>query len=114
MKKDETMFVEDNSAVYNESALKKQIEEWKAKHGNVWKIKLETGEVCFVRSPRVKEIEAAQPLLQAGKFITYNITLFKTCLLGGSDVTGDETKLTAAAGEMMQTIETVSAEVEKL
>ncbi|WP_435138912.1 hypothetical protein [Formosa sp. A9] len=92
-----------------------QIDAWKAQYGDcIWRIPLETGEVCYVRSPRIKEIEAVQPLLQAGKFITYNTTLFKTCFLGGDDVTANETKLTAAASKMMETVETVSAGLEKL
>ncbi|MGE4345939.1 MAG: hypothetical protein AB7D46_00850 [Flavobacteriaceae bacterium] len=91
-----------------------QIDQWKSQYGSVWKIPLETGEVCYVRSPRTKEIEAAQPLMQQGKFITFNIMLFKTCLLGGDDIVNDEIKLRAAAGMMMQTVETVTATVEKL
>ncbi|KGO88380.1 hypothetical protein Q765_00220 [Flavobacterium rivuli WB 3.3-2 = DSM 21788] len=87
---------------------------WKAQHGRVYKIPLETGEVCFVRSPKIKEIEAAQPNLQAGKFITYNIFLFNTCFLGGDDVKDDEAKLMAAAGMMMETVETITATLEKL
>jgi len=91
-----------------------QIDAWKELHGSVWKIPLETGEVCYVRSPRIKEVEAVQPLLQSGKPITYNITLFKTCFLGGDDITNTESKLVGAAGKMMETIEVVSAELEKL
>lgn len=74
---------------------------------------METGEVCYVRSPRIKEIEAVQPLLQAGKFITYNTTLFKTCFLGGDDVSQNETKLAAAGSKMMETVETIAAGLEK-
>ena len=93
---------------------KQQIEELKAKHGSLYLIKVETGEKCYVRRPTVKEIEAVSPLLNQGKFITYNITLFKTCFVAGDDVTNDESKLTAASGQMMETIETLTAEVEKL
>lgn len=97
-----------------EKVTQEQIDQWKAQHGSVWKIPLETGETCYVRSPKTKEIEACQPLLTQGKFITYNISLFKTCFLGGDDVTGDEVKLRAASSMMMQTVETVTATVEKL
>lgn len=93
---------------------KEQIEQWKEQHGAVWKIPLETGEVAYVRSPKTKEIEACQPLLNQGKFITFNITLYKTCFLGGDDVSSDEVKLRAASSMMMQTVETVTASVEKL
>lgn len=97
-----------------EKVTQEQIDQWKAQHGSVWKIPLETGEVCFVRSPKTKEIEAVQPLINQGKFITFNITLFKTCFLGGDDITGDEVKLRGASAMMMQTVETVTATVEKL
>ena len=94
---------------------KEQIAQWKEQYGDcIWKIPLETGETCYVRSPRIKEIEAVQPLLQAGKFITYNTTLFKTCFLGGDNVQDNETKLVAAASKMMETVETVAASLEKL
>lgn len=91
-----------------------QIEQWKAQHGSVWKIPLETGEVAYVRSPKTKEIEACQPLLNQGKFITFNISLYKTCFLGGDDITENEVKLRAASAMMMQTVESVTATVEKL
>jgi len=87
---------------------------WKAQHGNVYKIPLATGEVCYVRSPKIKEIEAAQPNLQQGRLITYNIFLFNTCFLGGDNVTGDEARLMAASSMMMETVETITATVEKL
>lgn len=91
-----------------------QIEAWKVKYGSIFKIPLETGETVYVRSPKIKEIEACQSLLQQGKFITYNISLFKTCFLGGDDVLDDERKLMAASSMMMQTVETVTASLEKL
>jgi hypothetical protein len=91
-----------------------QIQELKAQHGSIYKIKVETGETCYVRRPTIKEIEYASSLLNQGKYITYNITLFKTCFLAGDNILEDEVKLTAASGQMMETIETLTAEVEKL
>ena len=91
-----------------------QIDAWKAEHKNVFKLPLATGETCYVRSPTVKELEFSQTLMAQGKYISYNISLFKQCFLGGDDVTKDETKLMSTAGQMMQTIETVVVTVEKL
>jgi len=91
-----------------------QIDTWKAQHINVFKLPLATGETCYVRSPSVKELEFAQSLMAQGKYISYNISLFKQCFLGGDDITHDETKLMSTAGQMMQTIETVVVTVEKL
>jgi hypothetical protein len=91
-----------------------QIETWKAQYINVFRLPLATGETCYVRSPSVKELEFAQSLMAQGKYISYNISLFKQCFLGGDDITGNETKLMSTAGQMMQTIETVVVTVEKL
>lgn len=91
-----------------------QIDAWKQEHKNVFKLPLATGETCYVRSPSVKELEFAQSLMAQGKYISYNISLFKQCFLGGDNITQDEVKLMSAAGQMMQTIETVVVTVEKL
>ena len=90
------------------------IEDWKRKHGNVYAIKTENNEVFYVRSPKIQEIEAYQPLLQQSKFITYNIGLFKTCYLGGAPIPTDEPTLQSIASQMMKTVEVVVSEVEKL
>lgn len=90
------------------------IDQWKAKHGNVYAIKTENKEIFYVRSPKIQEIEAYQPLLQQSKFITYNIGLFKTCYLGGAPIPDNEATLQSIAGQMMKTVEVVVSEVEKL
>lgn len=90
------------------------IEDWKRKHGNVYAIKTEGKAIFYVRTPKIKEIEAFQPLLQQSKFITYNIGLFKTCYLGGAPIPTDEATLSSIAGQMMKTVEVVVSEVEKL
>jgi hypothetical protein len=91
-----------------------QIDAWKKEHGSIFKLPLETGETCYVRSPSIKELEFSQSLMAQGKYISYNISLFKQCFLGGDDVTGDDIKLMSTAGHMMQTIETVVVNMEKL
>lgn len=91
-----------------------QIDSWKETYKNVFKLPLATGETCYVRSPSVKELEFAQSLMAQGKYISYNISLFKQCFLGGDDILNDEVKLMSTAGQMMQTIETVVVTVEKL
>lgn len=91
-----------------------QIAGWKNEHKNVFKLPLATGETCYVRSPSVKELEFAQSLMAQGKYISYNIALFKQCFLGGDNVLDDETKLMSTAAQMMQTIETIVVTVEKL
>ena len=91
-----------------------QIAGWKTEHKNVFKLPLATGETCYVRSPSVKELEFAQSLMAQGKYISYNIALFKQCFLGGDNILDDETKLMSTAAQMMQTIETIVVTVEKL
>ncbi len=90
------------------------IDAWKEQYKNVFKLPLATGETCYVRSPSVKELEFTQTLMAQGKYISYNISLFKQCFLGGDNILDDETKLMSTAGQMMQTIETVVVTVEKL
>lgn len=89
------------------------IDQWKAQHGSIYAIKTDT-DVFYVRPPKIKEIEAFQPLLQQSKFITYNIGLFKTCYLGGAPIPTHEPTLQSIATKMMKTVETVVSEVEKL
>jgi len=89
------------------------IDQWKAQHGAVYAIKTEK-DIFYVRPPKIKEIEAYQPLLQQSKFITYNIGLFKTCYLGGATIPTHEPTLQSIATKMMSTVETVVSEVEKL
>ncbi|NIJ45060.1 hypothetical protein FHR24_001499 [Wenyingzhuangia heitensis] len=91
-----------------------QIQAWKNAHGNIFKITIGTGKSFIVRSPKIKEIEGAQYLLKEGKFITYNIFLFKLCYLAGDDIPVDEAELSAAADKMLQSIEVVTSEMEKL
>ncbi len=93
-----------------------QIKAWKDQYGDcLHKITLETGEVFIVRSPKIKEIEGAQYLLKENKFITYNIFLFRCCYVGGNAIPdNDETKLAAAADKMLQAVEVVSSQMEKL
>ncbi|MDM1045873.1 hypothetical protein HX004_14030 [Myroides sp. 1354] len=90
------------------------IDRWKTEHGSVYAIKTEKKDIFYVRSPKIQEIEAYQPLLQQSKFITYNIGLFKTCYLGGAPVPNDEATLKSIATQMMKTVEVVVSEVEKL
>ncbi|HUH26049.1 MAG TPA: hypothetical protein VLY87_05445 [Flavobacterium sp.] len=99
---------------YNGQQHKAVTDRWKAEHGSVYAIKTEKKDIFYVRSPKIQEIEAYQPLLQESKFITYNIGLFKTCYLGGAPIPTDEATLKSIAGQMMKTVEVVVAEVEKL
>lgn len=93
---------------------KEQIEQWKAQHGSVYELKLESGEVCYVRSPKTSEIEAGQKLLAEQRFLSFNAFLFKNAFLGGADVMNDEVKLRSASSKMMEIVESVSVNVEKL
>lgn len=91
-----------------------QIQQWKEQHKSVYKITLETGEVCYVRAPKLKEIEYASMNIAQGKMMRFGIVLFKSCFLGGDDVTNDDMKLMSAGSKMQETIEAVTSEVEKL
>lgn len=92
-----------------------QLAEWKKLHGNnIYKISIGTGKYFIVRAPKIKEIEGVQYLLKEGKFITYNIFLFRQCYLGGHPIPVEEAELSAAADKMLETVEVVTSEMEKL
>lgn len=92
------------------------IAQWKQKHPVLFKITTEDGSnVAIVRRPTLKEIEYGQSMLAQNKIFTFNITLFNTCLLGWEkDVSNDEYAVNGLAANMMQCIEVVRTEVEKL
>ncbi len=89
---------------------------WKTEHTVIFKISTEDGSnTAIVRRPTLAEVEYGQALLGQNKIFTFNINLFKTCLLGWEiDVSDDEYALNSLASNMMQCIEVVRSQVEKL
>ena len=94
---------------------KEKITELKLQHGeNLHLIKLDNGKSAIVRRPTLRELEATQSLAAQGQFITYNISLFKTCFIEGDNCSDDDYDLMAMASKMSEITEVATSTVEKL
>ena len=94
-------------------ATKEQIAEWKAKHGDVFRIKVDE-KTCYLKKPGRKALGYATV---AGKDnpMKFNETLLNECWLGGDDEikTNDELFL-AVTPKLAELLNTKEAELEKL
>ena len=97
------------------SFTKEKIADLKVQHGeNLHLIKLDNGKSAIVRRPTLRELEATQSLLSQGQFVTYNISLFKTCFVEGNKCEDDDYDLMAMASKMAEITEIATSTVEKL
>lgn len=106
----------NTSKVYVGEITPELIAQWKQEHPVLFKIKTEDdSNTAIVRRPTLKEVEYGQAVLSQNKFFTFNINLFKSCLLGWQvDVSEDEYAVNALASKMMQCIEVTRTTMEKL
>jgi hypothetical protein len=92
---------------------KEQIGEWKAKYGDVYRIKIDNKE-CYLKKPSRKALGYAS---MAGKDnpLKFNEVLLNDCWLGGDEEikTNDDLFLSASA-KISELIEVKEAELEKL
>jgi hypothetical protein len=90
-----------------------QIQEWKAKHGDIFKITVD-GKEAFLKKPSRKTLGYASV---AGKTnpLKFNEVLLNDCWLGGDEVikTNDELFL-SVSGKLADLLEVKEAELEKL
>jgi len=95
------------------TATKEQIAEWKAKHGDVFCIKVED-KVCYLKKPSRKALGYASV---AGKDnpLKFNEVLLNDCWLGGDEEikTNDDLFLSVSP-KLTELIEVKEAELEKL
>lgn len=95
------------------SVQKQQIEEWKAKHGDIFRIKVLDKE-CYLKKPSRKALGYAS---MAGKDnpLKFNEVLLNDCWLGGDEEikTNDDLFLSASA-KIAELIKVEEAELEKL
>ncbi|MDH1880931.1 hypothetical protein [Empedobacter sp. GD03797] len=99
------------------SFTKEKIADLKVKHGeNLFIIKSDSGAQSIVRKPTLKELEALQGLLSSGQLMTYNIALYRTCLVEGDKFEDEKNykDLVGMSGKMAEIIEVATASVEKL
>jgi hypothetical protein len=93
---------------------KEQIDGFKKKHGEVFKISVESGESCLLRKPNRKELSYAS---MAGKNdpLKFNEMILNACWLAGDEaIKSDDTLFLSASAKIADIIEVKQAELEKL
>ncbi|MDR1120039.1 MAG: hypothetical protein LBM08_03900 [Dysgonamonadaceae bacterium] len=95
------------------TANKEQIDAWKAKHGEVFRIQVE-GKACYLKKPGRKTLGYAS---LAGKEnpLKFNEILLNDCWLDGDEVIKtDDTLFLSVSSKLSELIEVKEAELEKL
>ena len=94
-------------------ATAEQIQEWKAKHGDIFSVKVD-GHVCYLHKPSRRTISYASVAAKTDP-LKFNETLLRECWLGGSEaIRNDDDKFLAAGGILERIVEIKTAELEKL
>lgn len=92
---------------------KEQIQEWKAKHGEIFRIKVEDKE-CYLKKPSRKTLGYAT-VASKDNPLKFNEVILNECWLGGDEEirTSDDLFL-SVSGKLSEIIEIKEAELEKL
>ncbi len=94
-------------------ATKEQVQEWKRKHGDVYRIVVED-KACYLRKPDRKVLSYAAA---AGKTdpMKVNETILKNCWLDGDmEIQNNDAYFLGASSKLDQMVEVKEAELEKL
>jgi len=94
-------------------ATAEQIQEWKDKHGDIFKIQVENS-VCYLKAPNRKVLGYASV---AGKDnpLKFNEVILESCWLGGDEMIKTDDSLFLSAGAKINGIvEVKEANLEKL
>lgn len=92
---------------------KEQIQEWKKKHGKVFKISCD-GKVCYLKPPSRKTLGYASV---AGKDdpLKFNEVILRDCWLGGDEeIRTDDVLFLSVSSQLANIIQTKEAELEEL
>lgn len=92
---------------------KEQIQEWKKKHGKVFKISCD-GKSCYLKSPSRKTLGYASV---AGKDdpLKFNEVILRDCWLGGDEeIRTDDVLFLSVSSQLANIIQTKEAELEEL
>jgi hypothetical protein len=95
------------------TATKEQIENWKAKHGDIFRIQVED-KACYLKKPGRKTLGYAS---LAGKEnpLKFNEILLKDCWLDGDEtIRTDDGLFLSVSSRLPELIEIKEAELEKL
>lgn len=92
---------------------KEQIQEWKQKYGEIFKLKIEDKE-CYLRKPSRKTLSYASVAGQSNP-LGFNEVIMRDCWLGGDEeIRDDDTLFLSASSKIAELIEIKDAELEKL
>jgi hypothetical protein len=90
-----------------------QIDTWKSKHGNVYKIEVD-GHVAYVKSPDRKALSYAGSVGTKDP-IKFNEIILNNCWLGGDDAIKTDDELFLGAGQVLgEIIKVAEASIVKL
>lgn len=90
-----------------------QISEWKTKHGQVFKLKIEDKE-CYLKIPDRKTLSYATSKAQKDP-LEFNEILLKNCWLAGDEeIKTDDVLFLSASSKLGELIEIKEASLEKL
>lgn len=92
-----------------------QIQEWKAKHKDVYQITVDD-KVCYMRKPNRKDLSYAMVASSGGKdIIKMQEVLLNNCWLGGDEeIRTDDEYFFAASAQVSGLMEAKNAELKKL
>jgi hypothetical protein len=92
----------------------KQIDTWKKKHGDIFKIEFEDGKEVFLRKPDRKVLSLAMTKAQTNP-LGFAEVILNNCFLGGdADVKTDDDYFLGASAQLEKVMEVKSAEIKKL
>lgn len=97
----------------NTGITQKQINEWKAKYGEVFKLKIE-GKECYLKTPDRKTLGYASSIASKDP-LKFNEILLNNCWLeGDEEIKTKDSLFLAASSKIAEIIEVKEAELEKL
>lgn len=97
----------------NTGITQKQINEWKAKYGEVFKLKIEDKE-CYLKTPDRKTLSYASSIASKDP-LKFNEILLNNCWLeGDEEIKTKDSLFLAASSKIAEIIEVKEAELEKL
>lgn len=92
----------------------KQIEAWKAAHGEIFTIEFEDGKAAFLKKPSRKILKAAMAKMQTDP-LSFVERILTDCWLGGDEeVKTDDAYFFGAAEQLEGLMENKKAELKKL
>ena len=90
-----------------------QIQEWKSKHGDMWRLKIEDKE-CYLKTPDRKTLSYASSTATKDP-LKFNEIILKNSWLGGDEeIKTHDSLFLAASSKIAEIIEVKEAELEKL